>query len=85
MGPFKNTRPPDTVAGRVLDFIAERIFDGFPADLLLLGSDQVRLAKELDRRFWSTTLATHRADLTKFLEDEFKSVVETLQNEMLKW
>jgi hypothetical protein len=86
MGAFRSTRPPDTVAGRVLDFIGKRVFDGFPAELLLIGADQTLLANELDRRFKDTALlANHRVDLTKLLEDEFKSVAKTLQNEMLKW
>jgi hypothetical protein len=82
MRPFKST---NTVAGRVLDFIAGLVFEDFPAELLQFGADQTLLAKELDRRFKSTTLQTHRAALTKKLEDEFKDVVLNLQNEMIKW
>jgi hypothetical protein len=83
MRPFKSTNT--TVAGRVLDFIAGLVFEDFPAELLQFGADQTLLAKELDRRLKWTALQTHRAALTKKLEDEFKDVVLNLQNEMIKW
>lgn len=85
VGPFRTTRPPDTVAGRVLDRIAARIFSDFPPELLKFGIDQTLLAKELDRRFASASLNAHHAWLTKVLESEFTEVVASIEAEMIKW
>ena len=86
MGPFRTTRPPNTIAGKVLDDLAARIFSDFPPELLEFGIDQTLLAKELDRRLAPKTLHDNHYDwLTELLKSEFMKVIKKIEAEMIKW